>query len=66
MKFRVHAVLLIDSTETVTLEAIKTQLLALKDKLRKISFDDNSFVTVEKCYHDEGRGCETILSWKKE
>lgn len=68
MKYKVRAILIIDPTETVTINQIKDFLVANKVKFLKVNENMISSISVEKCYHDQipSLPCEVIFNWQKE
>ncbi len=61
-KIRITVDLFLDVTDTVTRDQIKTQLLAIKTRLRNINIglsnEEKSTVSYHICRHDEGLPCE--------
>lgn len=68
MFLRVQLTLIVDPTDTDTVDKVKTFLQNNATKFRRISDrarerDEVSMVTVHKCYHDEAdrKPCEEIF-----
>ena len=53
MKYRIRLDAIIEPTDTVTRDQIKNLLIALKDRMQRMSAFETSSIAVEQCYHDE-------------
>ena len=66
MLIRVRIDAAFDPTDTVSIDALRNGIIALQNKLKRVTAVETSTITVEKCRHDEGGMCEQIYSWSKE
>ena len=66
MKYRIRLDAIIEPTDTVTRDQIKNLLIALKDRMQRMSAFETSSIVVQECYHDEGLPCKVLYRWVKE
>lgn len=65
MKYGIRVTAFIEPTDTVTRDQIKNLLIALKDRMQRMSAFETSSIVVEECYHDEGKPCVVLYKWEK-
>ena len=67
MKYRIRVDAILDATDTATRDAMKTYLVALRDKMQRIGDIETSSIVVEQCYHDENppKPCVILYKWEK-
>ena len=68
MKYRIRLDAIIEPTDTVTRDAIKTFLVNLRDKMQRANAFETSSIMVQECYHDEQppKPCVILYKWERE
>ena len=65
MKYRITIDSFLDKTDTVSRDQIKNFIVALRDKMQRMSNMETSSIVIQECYHDEGKPCVVLYQWQK-
>ena len=67
MKYRIRLDAIIEPTDTVTRDAMKTFLVNLRDKMQRANAFETSSIVIEQCGHDQNPPvpCVELYRWTK-